>query len=126
LVTVFADVVSNLHKQRTIAKGCATFDTLAAGYAFVLINFIFKVRVLDIGTTDGVGRTTKIFSSSIEFVPFVLIVSATEKAITAGSVLMNTPDCRMGQDAFRLTFAALRAFIRINLPKCFALNFPII
>jgi hypothetical protein len=109
--------MSHLQKQRAVAKSLAAFDTLATGDTFILIDSVFKVRIFNIGSNDGIRRASQVFTSRIKFTPMVLIITAAKQAITTGGELVNTLDCRLRQDAFGGTFAALRAFFRINLPK---------
>ena len=115
-IAVFAQMPTHLKEQRAVAEGGAAFHAFPAADAFVFIDFVFKIRVFHIGADDGVRRAAQILTGGVEFDSLVLVITAAKQAIAARCVLMDAFDGGAWQHAFRLAFAALDAFVRIDLP----------
>ena len=76
LIAVQAAVMAHLQKQRPIAEIRTALDTFPAGDAKLLINAVFKIRILDKSALDRTYRTTQIFSSGIQLQVVTMIIAA--------------------------------------------------
>jgi hypothetical protein len=106
----------DLKVKRAISESIAAFGAFAACGAKALVDGVLEVWVFYVFAIDGSGRAKEVFGGGVEVFDVSTVVTATEVAITADAMRMDTAYCRDGKHAVGLAPAAKHAFLRVYLP----------
>ena len=114
--------MAHLQKERAVAEGVTTFNTLSASDAQRFINRVFVVRVLDKSTFYRSGRAKLVFGAGVQCSCFRFKKAGAKVAIAAHCEGVDTFDGGPLKYAIRSAVATGDANLRVNLPNGIVLS----
>jgi hypothetical protein len=116
IVAIQAAIMADLEVKGGVAKHLACLDADGAPDAFVLLDVVFPIGVLDKQALDGPGGAELIFGGGGQRRRVGLEVTKTEAAVTADRIRLHAFDRRGTQDTGSGAFFAVRALHGVDLP----------
>jgi hypothetical protein len=101
LVAVQAAVVSDLEIEGTVAEGVAAFYAFPAADTQFFVDRVFEIGIFDERPFYGSARAELAFGAGVPYFRARLEVAATQVAVAAHRVRVDTFHGRMGEDAVR-------------------------
>ena len=112
-----ASIVANLQKQRSVAVGRAAHHAPGAAYAAGFVDENLVIGVFDRSAPDGIHGTPVVFGGGDVACSRIAQKSEAEAAVSTEREGVHAFDRGWREDALPRAFAALRAFVGIDLPN---------
>lgn len=90
LIAIQATIMPHLQEQGSVAECAASLHAQGATHATRFLNVVFKIRILNVGSPNRIGRTKLILCRFIQLLGIRLEESKTALAVPTHGKGMNT------------------------------------